>query len=243
MKVKKIGIMALFIAAYCLCFDSGTNAYAKDEGYKVTETVDGKNVKVSIELSGDNIPATGNYSFKYDKTVFELIATEYGDANAEIKTVNPVTKEEWEAQNTSAYAPENTGVVKGNYAFLSGYKSGSKVIAIVNLKMLKDTFKQEDLGLDEYTLYDINTVVVANEITTKPIVNVVDKDKVVSTEAPKTEKDDKKTTETTKKDSTKTAGKETNSPKTGDDIAPKIATLCLLVVSGVAMIITKKKLM
>ena len=45
MNIKKIGIMAIVIAACCIWLDSGTYAFAKDEGYKVTETVDGKNVK------------------------------------------------------------------------------------------------------------------------------------------------------------------------------------------------------
>jgi len=156
MKLKKL--LGVLLAGACVVSGlagTGEKVSAADEpNYKLTETVGDGEVVLTLEFEGGTSVYAGNYTINYDNTVFQIVSTALGTANANILSINPITQEEWEEDNDEPYAPENSGEVLGNFLYTKGYKKGGTDVAVITLKLLKDSFSKDDITFTRANLMD-----------------------------------------------------------------------------------------
>ena len=158
MRGKKIFSVLLAVACITSASTMGMVVSAEDEqpGYKLTDKVDGNNVVVTLNFTDKDNVAAGNYTITYDTGVFELVSAVKGAAQADINTVNS----------------KNAGQVKGNFMFTDGFVGESTDVVIVTLKMLNDSFKKDDIQLESYRVFDINSSKLADETTVEPEIDI-----------------------------------------------------------------------
>lgn len=160
MKIRKT--LSIALAAICfstLCSVTAISGYAaKGEApnYRLTDKVDGENVIVTLNFTGEDQVAAGNYTIDYDAGVFELQSAVKGSAQTDINTVN---------SNTA-------GQVRGNFLFTEGFAGSGTDVVVVTLKMLNGSFQKDDIQLSKFKLSDINSNKLADETTAEALVSI-----------------------------------------------------------------------
>lgn len=154
-------VLSVAVAAACLmsvCSATAIPGFAtagEDPNYKLTDKVDGENVIVTLEFTGEDKVAAGNYTINYDTEVFELVSAVKGSSESTM-TVN---------KNTA-------GQVRGNFYYVDGYEQGGTDVVVVTLKMLNGSFTEDDITLTKFSLSNIDSQKLADETTQEAEVTV-----------------------------------------------------------------------